>query len=269
MNSLDIKTPLKKILPFLIGAKKDNLNEADTVIRIVKVLEDVLGYNPMTEITREQKIKAKYVDLAIKIDGGIRLLIEVKAAASQLRDRYIEQAEMYASEGNIPWVLLTTGVEWSLYHLTFDQGINYDRAWHISLETDNIDKACDTLAVLHRKSIMTSALDAFWEHKKALNVDSIGSALFSEEVIELLRREIKRKSGVRPDGDDLAQALQEMLSIEAREVLGPVHIRHNKKIKPRVKESIATGGTVPPSLTETEEDSEAVENLETDPADQS
>jgi hypothetical protein len=252
MNALDIKTPLKKILPFLLSAKKDNLNEADTVIRIIKVLEDVLGYNPMTEITREQQIKAKYVDIAIKIDGHIRLLVEVKAAGSQLRDRYIEQAEMYASEGNYPWVLLTSGVEWSLYHLTFGQGIDIVRAWHINLEDDNLDKSCDLFAMLHRKSILTNALDTYWENKSALTVSSIGTALFSEDVIELLRREIKKKSGVRPDEEDLAEALHDMLAVEAREVLGPVRIIRPKKakVKPVGVPAVTDGATIVPEETE-------------------
>jgi len=107
---VDIRRPLKKFLPHLLKAQEESLNEADTIQRLVKVFEEVLGYDAMTEITREKQVKDKYVDIAIKIDGAVRLLVEAKAAGTTLRDRHIEQAERYAAEGNIRWVLLTNGV---------------------------------------------------------------------------------------------------------------------------------------------------------------
>ena len=39
----DIKRALRKYLPHLQKAKADNLNEADTVQRLVKVFEEVPG----------------------------------------------------------------------------------------------------------------------------------------------------------------------------------------------------------------------------------
>ncbi|HUZ07020.1 MAG TPA: type I restriction enzyme HsdR N-terminal domain-containing protein, partial [Candidatus Paceibacterota bacterium] len=122
---INILHQLKKYLPHMLKAQEDNLNEADTVQRIVKVFEDVLGYDALSEITREMEIKSKYVDLTIKIESVIKFLVEAKSAATVLRDRHIEQGERYAAEGNIQWVLLTNGVMWNLYHLTFDEGIEY------------------------------------------------------------------------------------------------------------------------------------------------
>jgi len=69
--SADVKRALKRFLPHLVQAKADNLNEADTVQRIIKVFEDVLGYSTLTEITRESNIKDKYVDLRLNEMGKI------------------------------------------------------------------------------------------------------------------------------------------------------------------------------------------------------
>ena len=113
---IDISKPLKRYLPHLLQAQRDNLNEADTVQRLIKVFEDVLGYDSLTEISRETQLKNKYVDVALKIDGVVRLLVEAKAAGVVLRDRHIEQAQSYASRNNFQWVLLTNGVSWNLYH---------------------------------------------------------------------------------------------------------------------------------------------------------
>ncbi len=72
----DISKALKRYVPVLLQAQRDNMNEADTVQRLIKVFEDVLGYNSLTEISREAQMKNKYVDVSLKIDGVVRLLVE-------------------------------------------------------------------------------------------------------------------------------------------------------------------------------------------------
>ena len=231
--AMDIRKPLKKLLPYLIKAQEDNLNEADTLQRIIKVFEEVLGYDPLDEISRETQVKGKYVDAAIKLDGTIRLLVEAKSAATVLRDRHIEQAQHYAAEANIPWVLLTNGMVWNLYHLSFEEGIEYVRVFVVDLAEDDIDKAAESLSLLHRQSIKKGALEEYWEHRAALSPDSIARALFTEEALRFIRREIRRRHGIIIDQEDLAAAIHGMLSTEVREQIGPLKIRRRRKVQPR------------------------------------
>ena len=225
----DIRKPLKRYLPHLLKAREDNLNEADTLVRIIKVFEEVLCYDPMGEITREAQIKDKYVDLAIKIDDTVRLLVEAKSAATVLRDRHIEQAQHYAASGNIPWVVLTNGVVWNLYHLSFEEGVEYVRAFSLDLSTDSADRAEELLGLLERQAVKKGELDDYWEHRAALSAESIGCAIFTEETLKFIRREIRRREGILIDEEDLAKAIHEMLSNEAREQIGPVKIRRRAK----------------------------------------
>lgn len=229
--SIDIRKPLKKLLPHLLKAQEENLNEADTSRRVVKVFEEVLGYDAMTEITSEKQIKEKYVDIAIKIDGTIRLLIETKAAGTTLRDRHIEQAERYAAEGNIRWVLLTNGIVWNLYHLSFGEGIEYEHVFSLNLASDSFDPASGLLGLLHRQSIRKGDHEAFWQRRAALSPESVGKALFTEEVLRFIRREIRRCEGTLIDEEDLANAIHGMFSIEARERIGPLRIRRKKVLR--------------------------------------
>jgi predicted type IV restriction endonuclease len=231
--AIDIRRPLKKLLPHLLKARDDNLNEADTLQRITKLFEEVLGYDPLVEITRETQVKDKYVDVAIKIDSAIRLLVEAKSAATVLRDRHIEQAQHYAAQANIPWVLLTNGVIWNLYHLSFEEGIEYVRVFSADLAEDDIDKAAEYLALLHRQSVKKGELEEYWDHRAALSPDSIGRALFTEEALKFIRREIRRRHGMLIDEEDLAAAIHGMLSTEAREQIGPLKIRRRRKVQPR------------------------------------
>jgi len=241
---VEIQRPLKKFLPHLLKAKEDNLNEADTLLRIIKVFEEILDYDPMSEITREAQIRDKYVDLAIKIDGTVKLLVEAKSAGTTLRDRHIDQAQHYAAEGNIKWVLLTNGVEWNLYHLSFDEGVEYVRAFSFDLSVDPIEKGAELLCLLHRQSIKKGDLDEYWEHRAALSAESIGRAIFTDQSLKFIRREIRRREGLLIDQEDLAKAIHEMLSTEAREQIGPLKIRkrpktRTKTVQPELKRGVA------------------------------
>jgi len=226
---IDIRRPLKKFLPYLLKAREDNLNEADTVQRLIKFFEDVLSYDPLTEITCEKQVRDKYVDIAIKIENVIRLLIEVKAAGVTLRDRHIEQAERYASEGNIQWVLLTNGVVWNLYHLTFDEGIDYEKVFSVDLSTEPIEQTADLLSLLHRQAIKKDSLEDYWNKRTALCPESIIKAIFNHDALRLIRRDIRRREGILVDEEELAQAIHDMFSIETRERIGPLKIRRKQK----------------------------------------
>lgn len=229
--AIEIQKPLKKFLPYLLQAQAENLNEAGTVQHIVKIFEVVLGYDVLTEVTREAQIKGGYVDLVIKVEGNIRFLVEAKAAGTTLRDRHMEQAERYAAEGNIRWVLLTNGVQWNMYHLSFDEGIEYEKVFAIDLSSDSLDQAVEYFGLLHRQAARNRALETFWEHRIALSPESIGRALFTEEVLRFIRRSVRKHEGILIDPEDLAKAIHEMLSTEARERIGPVRVRRKRKTR--------------------------------------
>ncbi len=238
--AVDIRKPLKKYHPHLVRAAEENLNEADTVQRLIKVFEDVLGFDPMSDISRETAIKDRFVDVALKVDGTVRLLVEAKSAATVLRHKHIEQAQNYAANGNIRWVLLTNGLQWQLYHLSFEEGIESSLAFSVDLAAGVDDKGASLIALLHRQALKKGELDDYWEHRIALSPASIGRALFTEECLKFIRREIRRREGVSIDEEDLAEAVHGMLSSEAREQLGPLKIR--RKPKARARASSVTVG---------------------------
>ena len=228
----NIRRSLQKFAPQFLEAREKAVNEADTVDRLRNFFEDVLGYESSEDITREAQMKHRFVDLCLKIDGTIRLLVEAKAANVKLRDRHIEQAQSYASHNNYQWVVLTNGVDWHLYHLTFDEGIEYEPAFIVSLDTEvGFDNAAQKLALIHKDSIRKGELDTFWEKSTAMCASSIGKALFTDSVMRLLRREIRRMCGVLIDPEDIAQSLHNMLSEDARVEIGPARIRRKRKKK--------------------------------------
>lgn len=251
----DIRRQLKKFIPHLLKAKQDALNEADTVQRLVLFLTEVLGYDPLTDITRESQIKEKYVDVAVKVDGTIRWLIEAKAANVSLRSRHLDQAELYAAEGNHPWVALTNGVVWRLYHLTFDEGIEYEQVFEVDLEATEIDRAAELLGLLHRTSIIKDEHVDYLRHRQAMDPESLAKALFSYEALSLVRRMLRRREGVLLDIEDVATAIKDLFTPEARERIGVIRIQRRPRVKRRTDDAAPlqapapAPASVPPSAT--------------------
>lgn len=141
-----------------------------------------------------------------------------------------EQAARYAAEGNYRGVVLTNGTAWNLYHLTFEEASSTNACFAVDLSTDDgVDQAAECLALLHRTAIRKEGHEAHWQHRLALNAASIGKTLSGEEVLRLVRRDIRKREGLLVDEEDLATALHEMFSPEARVLIGPMRIPRRRK----------------------------------------
>lgn len=110
---------LKRFQPIITKARDKDINESDTVTIIADMLSDVFGYDKYTEITSELAIKKTFCDLAVVLDGTVRMLIEVKAAGLDLKEQHIKQAVDYGSNSGVDWVVLTNGVTWKVYKVVF------------------------------------------------------------------------------------------------------------------------------------------------------
>jgi len=212
----------------------------------------VFGYDSLKgEISKELSIKDRYCDLALKIDGSVRVLVEVKAAGQKtLAEKHIEQAENYASRAGIPWVLLTNGIDWQLFHLTFNEGegIAHDLAFQANL-LDDMEKGAEQLwqklEILTRASVKKGALEDFWAQKKILSPASVVRVLFHEDVLRLVRRALRRDADAMLDLDDVFRAVRDVISKAALAEAGDLGIVKRRKRRKKVqKTDVATGQAV-------------------------
>jgi len=253
---------LKRFAAAFREARERGANESDTVMYLVKFFEEVLGYDSLKgEISKELAIKDRYCDIAIKIDGEVELLVEAKAAGLKgLSDKCIEQAENYASRAGLEWVLLTNGIEWRLFHLTFaeGEGIAHDVAFSVNLleqiET-NLDSFWETLSLLSKPLMKKSALEEFWSQRKVLSPSSVVKTLLNEPVLSVIRRELNRESPARLDVQDVFNAVRDTLSKESLAEAGDLSLRRKKRKKRKVqRKDPATGQVIEQ---EVEEDDDA------------
>jgi hypothetical protein len=76
-----------------------------------------------------------------------------------------------------------------------------------------------------------------------LNPESVGRFLFDEQVLSLMRRKIHNSQGVLLDVEDIAGAIHDLFSDDAREKIGPPKLRHHQH-KPKRPGDVAAGNAV-------------------------
>lgn len=216
-----LATGIKSFLPVLASAKSRDVNESDTVTIITDMLADVFGFNKYSEITSEYVIRGTFVDLAIKLDGKLQMLIEVKAIGLELKDAYIKQAVDYAANQGIEWTVLTNGIIWKIYKVTFGKPIGQDLVLEIDFLNLNYKNSenLESLYLLTKEGIGKSVLSDYHAQRQALSRFYIGAILLSEPALELIRRELRKISpDVKIDTQQINDVLvQEILKREVME----------------------------------------------------
>jgi hypothetical protein len=226
---------------------------------LVKFFEEVFGYDSLKgEISKELSIKDRYCDIALKIDGEVKLLVEAKAAGLKgLTEKHIEQAENYASRAGLTWVLLTNGIEWRLYHLTFNEGegIAHDVAFEVSLFDENRAAAWERLSLLSRGAMRKDEIEEYWSQKKILSPSSIVRVLLDETVLTVVRRELNRVAPARLEIRDVFGAVRDVLSKEALADAGDLGPPKKRKRRRKVQRTnVETGLTVTEEVEVEDED---------------
>ncbi|MBK9340626.1 MAG: type I restriction enzyme HsdR N-terminal domain-containing protein [Burkholderiaceae bacterium] len=174
--------------------KAKDVSEADTVTVVKDILAEVFGYDKYQELTSELQIKGTFCDLAVKIDGKIRLLIEVKAAGVTLNSSHLRQAVAYGVTQGIEWVALTNGINWQVYRIKFGQPPieeELTRFDFLAINPKNEDDM-QKIFLLCKEGMTSEALDTFHQVAQLFNKHTVSVFLQSEAVLNALRREMKR-----------------------------------------------------------------------------
>lgn len=244
---------IKRYQPVLSSAKFREVNESDTVTIVTDILADVFGFDKYSEITSEFAIRSTFVDLAIKLDGTLQMLIEVKAIGQELKDSFVKQAVDYAANKGVEWVVLTTGAVWQVYKVSFGKPIGQDLVLKIdflNLNPKNSDHL-ENLYLLTREGIGKSMLDEYDAQRQTLNRFLIAAMILSDPVLDVIRRELRRLTpDVKIDTERIKDVLvQEILKRDvvegekAEEAKRKIARAANRLLKKVTKESSASSET--------------------------
>jgi hypothetical protein len=161
---------IKRYQPIVRKLVARDISEADTVTVIKDMLNDIFGYDKYAEVTSEQQIRGTFCDLAIKVEGKIQYLCEVKSAGTTLNDNHLRQAVNYGAHQGIEWVILSNAIVWKIYRIKFAQPIEWEEV--LCFDFAQITKSADDTAklfMLCRESINSETLDAFHRQAQIVN----------------------------------------------------------------------------------------------------
>lgn len=213
-------TGIKRYQPILSAARSRDVGEADTVTIIKDMLADVFGYDKYSDVTSEHSIRGTFCDLAIKIDNQLQTLIEVKAIGLELKDQHVKQAIDYAANQGVDWVLLTNGIAWRVYRLTFAKPIDQELVLEIDFRALNARAESDIqlLYLWCKEGWQRSMLGEYHTQRQALSRFFVGAMLQTDTVLDVIRRELRRVSpDVRIEPDQIKSVL--INEVIKREVL--------------------------------------------------
>jgi len=197
---------IKHFQKVLEKAHDRDVNESDTVTIITDMLHQVFGFDKYNEITSEQAIRGTFCDLAVKQDGKIKYLIEVKAIGLNLKENHLRQAIGYGANHGIPWVVLTNGLIWEVYKIKFDRPISHELVYTLDFSELNPRKAEDQEKVflICKEGLAKDAIEEFHDHVQIVNRFMIGAITLSEPVVNLIRRELRTISpGVKVTNEEI------------------------------------------------------------------
>jgi ribosome-binding ATPase YchF (GTP1/OBG family) len=215
-----VNSKLKNYQAITSSQRIRDVSEADTVTVVKDILSEIFGFDKYTELTSEQKIKGTFCDLAIKIEGKVIFLIEVKASALELNNRHLQQAINYGANQGIEWVALTNSIEWRLYKIKFDKPIEHELVTSFSISTINPKNEDDLkkMFLLAREGFSLDAIGTFHATAQILNKYTISQLLLTEPILSTLRRELRK---LFPDTKIELDAIADLLlnEILKREVI--------------------------------------------------
>lgn len=205
-----IRNALKQFQPILTSAKARDINESDTVVIVTDLLNVVFGYDKYSEITSEHMIRGTFCDLAVKLEGKLAFLLEVKAIGVELKDQHVKQAIDYAANQGVEWVGLTNGSVWRLYKLEFVKPISFD----LALEFDLLDlnprsaECADLVGIWAKECWQKSRMSEYFEQQQAMSRFTLGALLLSDAVVDVVRRELRRVAEVKVDAEEIRTVLR-------------------------------------------------------------
>ncbi len=203
---------MKQYLPIVEQQRSRDVSEADTVTLVKDLLSDVFGFDKYTDLTGEYAIRGTYCDLAVRVDDKLSLLIEVKAIGITLDDRHLKQAVNYAANEGIEWVILTNGIIWRLYAVTFGKPIGKVLVAEADLTQPDIMGIAgeEQLYMFTKEGIKRGVHEASLRRQEATNRYLIAALLLgNRRVVNTIRRELRQIIDIKVGTKDITKVLRE------------------------------------------------------------
>ncbi|QDT69691.1 hypothetical protein MalM25_26310 [Planctomycetes bacterium MalM25] len=202
-------------------ANEKRSSEEQVRVWCIDVLRTALGYED-AQLDTESKVMGGRVDIAIKEQDEVQLIIECKNIRSRLRNNVREQAGVYAATLSAPWAVVTNGDIWKLYRVTPQKGMSprMDLVFDVALlDEDGIsDEDAEKLYLLSHRALSSGDTESEYHGVRCSGPSRVYEALFSERVLSAMRIELassykeETEQSVKLSDEDAEDALKNLLT---------------------------------------------------------
>lgn len=205
----NVKAAIEKFSKPLHDLRSRDANEGDTRLVVTDMLCEGLGYDKFRDLTTEYMVKQDFADYGVRIDKQLVAFIEVKRISQKLNERHLRQVQMYAVNEGVEWMILTNGAVWQVYHLTGGLPVIVNLAFEIDLlGPTSIAEKTELMFLLHREALKRRRIDETWKTRAATEPGELLSVILSEAVLDQIRKEVKRRSGIAATTEQLAEIIK-------------------------------------------------------------
>lgn len=207
----EIRAGIRKFQKPLSDLVERDANEGDTRLLVTDFLCHALGFDKFEDLTTEFAVRGEFADYGLRVDKQLVAFIEVKRVAQKLNARHLRQVETYAIKEGLEWVLLTNGHVWQAYHVTAGNGqqVVTDLVLEVDLLGDEPPaKKTDKLFHLHRSALKRTTIDEHWKQQAATAPATLSRLLLSANVLDAIRKEVRRQSGYNASVEDVEKTLR-------------------------------------------------------------
>ena len=219
----EVKKAILKARNLIEALAKADGNETETRKNVNHIFGTVIGYDIFNHITSEYAISSVgdtlHCDIAVQLnnqEGATPdFLVELKRVNMDLKPIHLRQAASYAIDIGCEWVLLTNGKEWKLYHITFGKPpqTKLVESWHII--EDDFATLANKFAIIGYKNIRRNGLERLWERSNVLTPKNLLKIILSEQSLTLIRRNIRKATGITVLPEEIVRAVRRMLNESA------------------------------------------------------
>ena len=208
-----IKEAIKKYAKPLEMLKARDAAESDTRILITDVLCDAFGLDKYSDLRTEQLIAKEFADYVIQIDGKQHAIVEAKRVGLVLKDTHFKQAKQYAVNEGIEWIILTNGQVWQVYCLTAGLPVVHEKILEFDIlsQEHSIDEKAERMALITKESLKRGRLDEYRKKVNARSPKVLLEALFTEDVINLIKKEVRRDTGIVLTPEEIVKTLRKQI----------------------------------------------------------
>lgn len=209
--------PFLRRLKAIAGA--EGSSEEEVRRWCVDVLRTVLGYDD-ADLDTEMAALGQRIDIAVKHDGKVILIIECKNIRHKLPNSARDQAVMYAANKSADWAVVTSGQDWALYRIIPVKGHDprVVEVFNISLLDDDGLSEWDVerMYLLTKRALLRGESEKEFHLVQCLDNQRMLLAMSSERVIlstrKFLIQSYKKEFGetVRLTAEDVREQLKEL-----------------------------------------------------------